>query len=173
MIPVSPVIPKTDLREVIIAEHQDEYQNLPVIPLSDGRIVSRWKLTDEEKRIAFETGDIYVYLLPCGAPITPHLLSVEKPVLDAENYTDEILEADLIEPQNETPGGKIKVKIRCEFDAEQFKSGMEDGFSEGEPYIETYKGRVFAREDTWIVTNPAGEKDVYSSEEFHAIYAVE
>lgn len=173
MIPVSPVIPTTNVAEVIIAEHQPEYQNLPVVPLSDGRIVSRWKLTDEEKQIAFETGDIYVYLVPCGQPITPHLLSVEKPVLESKNYTDEILNADEIDTPSETPSGKIKVSIRCRFDAEQFKLGMEDGFSEGEPFIETYKGKVFVDEDCWIVTNPAGEKDVYSSEGFYAIYAVE
>lgn len=80
MKPVSPVIPGENHQEVIVAEHQDEYQNLPSIQLRDG-ILCRWELSEEEKQIVAETGSIYLQLLTFGQPVQPHLLFVEKPEL--------------------------------------------------------------------------------------------
>lgn len=82
MKPVSPVIPNENHKEVIIAEHQDEYQNLPSIRLDDGSILTRWVLTDEEKKIVSETGDVYLLMQTFGQPVTPVLLFVEKPSLE-------------------------------------------------------------------------------------------
>ena len=79
MKPVSPVIPNETHDEIIVAENQDEYQNLPCIPLTGGVILTRWKLSDEEKKIVAETGDIYLYLWTFGKPVAPVLLQVEKP----------------------------------------------------------------------------------------------
>lgn len=79
MKPVSPVIPAEAHDEIIVAEHQDEYQNLPAISLADGSILTRWKLTEEEKHIILETGDIYLRMFTFGNPVTPVLLMAEKP----------------------------------------------------------------------------------------------
>ena len=79
MKPISPVIPGETHNEVIVAENQDEYQNLPSIQLQDGSILTRWKLTDEEKAIIAETGDIYLIMWTGGKPVSPVLLMVEKP----------------------------------------------------------------------------------------------
>lgn len=79
MMPVSPVIPDENHKEVIVAEDQEQYQNLPSISLSDGSILTRWKLSDEEIKIVAETGDIYLHMLTFGKPVTPVLLMVEKP----------------------------------------------------------------------------------------------
>lgn len=79
MKPISPVIPEEKHNEVTIAEQQDEYQNLPAIALSDGSILTRWKLTDEEKQRVLETGDIYLQMFTFGNPVTPVLLMAEKP----------------------------------------------------------------------------------------------
>lgn len=80
MKPVSPVIPGENHNEVIVAEDQEEYQNLPSIPMQNG-ILTRWELNDEEKQIVAKTGSIYVYLMTFGQPIQPILLQVEKPEL--------------------------------------------------------------------------------------------
>ncbi len=82
MKPVSPVIPDENLNEIIIAENQPEYQNLPALQCGDGVILTRWKLTDEERRIVAETGDVYLYMHTFGQPVTPVLLQVEKPEFD-------------------------------------------------------------------------------------------
>lgn len=79
MRPVSPVIPNEMHDEIIVAEHQDEYQDLPSIRLVDQSILTRWKLTDEERRIVAETGDIYLIMQTFGNPVTPVMIQVEKP----------------------------------------------------------------------------------------------
>ena len=80
MHPVSPVIPDENHNEIIVAEHQDEYENLPSIPIENG-ILTRWKLSDEEKAIVAETGDVYLFMLTFGKPVTPIMLTVDKPAL--------------------------------------------------------------------------------------------
>lgn len=79
MIPVSPVIPNENHKEIIIAEHQDEYGNLPSIRLADGSILTRWKLSDEEKAVVVETGDVYLIMQTFGKPVTPVQLIAERP----------------------------------------------------------------------------------------------
>lgn len=79
MQPVSPVIPDKNFNEIVVAEHQDEYQNLPAIPLEGGMILTRWKLDEAERRRVAETGDIYVSMMTFGNPVTPLLLTVEPP----------------------------------------------------------------------------------------------
>lgn len=84
MHPVSPVIPnesdKPDPSEIIIAEHQPEYGNLPAIRIDDF-IVTRWKLSAEELETVNKTGDIYLLIQSAGGPINPVLLRVEIPAL--------------------------------------------------------------------------------------------
>lgn len=109
----------------------------------------------------------------------PMLLQVETPVLQGvEEFSDKILESELLDTEIiETRSSPVreerKFRIRCSFDAELYRDGMEDGFEEGNPRVETYKGKVFVPEDVWIVTNPQGEKDVYSSVDFYQIYSPE
>ncbi len=79
MQPVSPVIPNQKHDEIIVAENQDEYLNLPSIRLADQSILTRWKLTDEEKKIVAETGDVYLIMQTFGKPVTPVMMQVEKP----------------------------------------------------------------------------------------------
>lgn len=94
MKPVSPVIPTSDLKEIKVAEHQPEYGTLPVVDCGDGVILSRWKLTDEEKQVVAETGDIYIFMHTFGQPVMPILLQVEMPEVSATS--DELLSAEII-----------------------------------------------------------------------------
>lgn len=79
MKPTSPVIPNETHSEIIVAEHQDEYQNLPSIRLADESILTRWKLTEEEKKIVGETGNIYLIMKTFGKPVMPVMIQVEQP----------------------------------------------------------------------------------------------
>jgi len=80
MKPVSPVIPNEDHKEVIVAEHQDEYQNLPSIYLDNGNaILTRWELTEEERKLIFETGNIWLHMMTFGKPVTPVMMYAQQP----------------------------------------------------------------------------------------------
>lgn len=52
---------------MVIAEHQDEYLDLPSIRTPDGQVITRWTLTDEERLQVLAGTDIYITLLSHGA----------------------------------------------------------------------------------------------------------
>lgn len=134
MIPVSPVIPNAEASEVVVAEHQPEYQNLPSILLEGGVILCRWKLDEREREIVASTGDIYLFQWRGQNPVTPMFLQVEVPeIVGAPPYQDEVLESETIETDTlcdalaAASKPKPKYRISCSFDAEPFEWGMEDG----------------------------------------------
>lgn len=60
----------------ILAEHQPQYLPLPVVRLhgTDGRVISKWSLTDDERTAIAAGADIYVEQLTfneCFQPILP------------------------------------------------------------------------------------------------------
>lgn len=80
MEPVSPVIPGTELPETIFAANQPEYRNLPAIRCDDkGVFLSRWHLSEDERREVLESGDIYAFLYTFNQPLQPIALQVERP----------------------------------------------------------------------------------------------
>lgn len=67
------------MQTAIAAEHQDEYRNLPMCRTND-RVISCWKLTDEELKKIQETGVIWMSLVHSPSQlITPSLLEVDSP----------------------------------------------------------------------------------------------
>ncbi len=84
MKPVSPVIPVTNIKEVIVAKNQEQYQNLPVIFCDDPEktAVCRWELSDLEIEKLKETKSIYCYIWTFGKSFNPMLLTVETPELE-------------------------------------------------------------------------------------------
>lgn len=80
MEPVSPVLPsQSDLPEIEAGKNQPEYNNLPVLNLGEGVLLSRWKLTEEELAIIQKTGDLYVFIHTFGHPVQPINLQAEEP----------------------------------------------------------------------------------------------
>lgn len=77
MKPVSPVIP--GVSEVKIAEHQEEYETLSAIVLSDGVVISRWKMTWRERLVALFEGNIYLHVHTYGQPVQPVFMEVDRP----------------------------------------------------------------------------------------------
>lgn len=71
MYPVSPVVPTADNGEIEIAKSQSEYLTLPSIKMQDGTILTRWKLTDEEKQKVVEQGYVYLELLSFNQALPP------------------------------------------------------------------------------------------------------
>ena len=60
MLPVTPVIPGYQDKEVVFAKDQPEYMPLPALVLEgeDKPVVSRWQLNDEERKQIAAGADI-------------------------------------------------------------------------------------------------------------------
>jgi hypothetical protein len=81
MKPTSPVIVGDEgLPEVRVAEHQPQYLTLPAVYMYFGRCaVSRWIMTDEERKDLAETGELRFYMWTMGAEPQHSLLTVTAP----------------------------------------------------------------------------------------------
>lgn len=82
---VSPVIPQADETEKIYAENHPEYQPLPSIRRDDGVVLTRWLLSEDERRLVAEQGYLYVALITRDGKIQPLKLTVNVPE-EFENY---------------------------------------------------------------------------------------
>lgn len=71
---VHPALLPPGCRALVVAEHQDEYQNLPSIVTPDHRVITRWALTEAE-RVALLSGED-IYLTIFGTPIRPIFICV-------------------------------------------------------------------------------------------------
>ena len=71
---VHPSLLPPGCRALVVAEKQDEYQNLPSIVTTDGRVITRWELTAEERSALIRGEDLYLTIF--GVPIRPVFLSV-------------------------------------------------------------------------------------------------
>ena len=60
---------------IVIAEHQDEYQDLPSVRTPDGQVITRWSPSDAERRAILLGEDLYVTILAKGA-INPLFVTV-------------------------------------------------------------------------------------------------
>lgn len=69
-------LPPHDL--VTYAKDQPQYQPLPVARLQgkEGRLISRWSLTDEERQRIAAGEDLYIEVLTFGEPLQPLLPTV-------------------------------------------------------------------------------------------------
>jgi hypothetical protein len=65
-------------RVVVFAEDQPQYRPLPTVLLAgnEGRVISRWALTDEERAAIANGEDLYIELLTFAGPLQPILPSV-------------------------------------------------------------------------------------------------
>jgi hypothetical protein len=77
---MEPVKPELTLpegwHEVIFAEHQPQYTPLPVALRVDGRLVSRWRPTEDERKAIAEGKDVFLTVLTFNEPLQPVLLTV-------------------------------------------------------------------------------------------------
>ena len=77
------VAPRTGAPEITIAEEQAEYQPITVAPyrFTDGSsgLLSRWRLSDDERAAIAAGEDLYLFLLTFGTPMQPVQLTVGPP----------------------------------------------------------------------------------------------
>lgn len=64
---VDPKLVPEGSKAVVIAEHQTEYRDLPSVRTPNGYVITRWSLTEDERRRVLEGEDLYVTLLSHGS----------------------------------------------------------------------------------------------------------
>lgn len=64
---IDPKLVPPGSRAVVIAEHQEEYQDLPSVRTPNGYVITRWSLTDAEREAMAKGEDIFITLLSHGA----------------------------------------------------------------------------------------------------------
>ena len=69
---------------VVYAEHQPEYQQLPALRFKEGEIVSCWGLSFSERLKVLLTGKVWLKTLTFNERLQPLLMSVNK-LFDPEN----------------------------------------------------------------------------------------
>lgn len=79
MKPVSPVIPGMDVDEVVYAAEQPEYQPLPAFKCLNGKILTRWEMSDQERKLVAEQGYVYLAVDTFNAPLQPVYVSARPP----------------------------------------------------------------------------------------------
>lgn len=72
---IHPSLVPNGSRAVVIAEHQDEYRDLPSVRTPNGQVITRWSLSDEERAAILRGEDIFVTILSHGA-INPLFVTV-------------------------------------------------------------------------------------------------
>ena len=68
---VSPVFSSSNV-ETIYAKDQPEYTPLPTFR-TEKAVISRWKLTEEERKHIADGGDLFICVLNFGMPLQPIL----------------------------------------------------------------------------------------------------
>lgn len=78
MMPVSPVMPGSESIEIVLGKDQPEYEPLPAVYLDTPYrpMITRWKLTEEERHLIVTGADIILTQLTCGEPFQPVHLQV-------------------------------------------------------------------------------------------------
>lgn len=72
---INPSLVPLGSKAVVIAEHQAEYVPLPSVRTPDGKVITRWTLTDAERAAVLRGDDIFLTIWSGGA-INPVHLSV-------------------------------------------------------------------------------------------------
>lgn len=77
MQPVSPVMPGSESIEIVYGANQEEYIPLPAVYLDTPSrpVITRWRLTDEERTKIAEGADIVLTLLSFSTPENPRPLT--------------------------------------------------------------------------------------------------
>lgn len=68
----SPVFDGTSIAEVVYAKDQPEYEPLPAVR-SDKTLITRWKLTPDERKRLIDGEDLFIHIMHFGNPLQPLL----------------------------------------------------------------------------------------------------
>jgi hypothetical protein len=94
MQPTTPVLAEEfQDKEVVYAKDQPEYNPLPTLRNQDGVVLSRWKLTEAERKAVAEGADILLSLHTFNQPLQPILMEV---ITSADDVLDICVRTGLV-----------------------------------------------------------------------------
>lgn len=64
---------------VVFAENQPEYLQLPALKMADGEVICCWQLTWKERLQLLVRGKVWHSILTFNHPLQPQLLTVDPP----------------------------------------------------------------------------------------------
>ena len=72
------------VKAIVIAKDQPEYMPLAAVCLPGGEIATRWVMTEEERRLVAETGEIYLVVMTFGGDLQPVMVMADAPEIGVE-----------------------------------------------------------------------------------------
>jgi hypothetical protein len=88
--PISPVLSEEFIPyETVYAKQQREYTPLPVIKNAAGVVLSRWHLTDEERKAVAEGADVFLSIHTFNNPLQPLRIEIgecDRSILEIAEY---------------------------------------------------------------------------------------
>jgi dihydrofolate reductase len=72
---IDPALVPSGSRAIVIAEHQDEYRDLPSVRTPNGYVITRWSLSEAERAAIVRGEDVFVTLLSHGS-INPFFVTI-------------------------------------------------------------------------------------------------
>ena len=82
-----PVIVGLEKFETVYAKDQPQYKPMRTLPARDGNsAISRFHLTDEQRKAIADGADIYLELLHFKGPLAPSLIMVMEEPVDAQVF---------------------------------------------------------------------------------------
>jgi hypothetical protein len=72
---IPPLLVPRGSRAIVIAEQQEEYRDLPSVRTPGGQVITRWALTEDERKAIFYGADVFVTILSRG-PINPLFVTI-------------------------------------------------------------------------------------------------
>ncbi len=79
MKPASPVIPGEQIEEIVYAENQPEYKNLPAIRGDEGTVLTRWHCDWKDRIRILLFGNVYIWVMTFNEPLQPLQAETSKP----------------------------------------------------------------------------------------------
>jgi hypothetical protein len=81
MTPTSPVLPGSESIEIVLGRNQPQYTPLPAVYLDTPckPMITRWRLTDEERDAVANGADVILQQLTFGEPFQPVNLQIVLP----------------------------------------------------------------------------------------------
>lgn len=109
-----PVFEGLEYREVVYAKDQPQYLPLRALRSDDpsGRVVTRWTLTDEQRKDIANGKDIFLMLLTFGQPLQPIQIAIGSGTED-KDWVEKVLldEWEPLTPTTEVGGGYVACEV--------------------------------------------------------------
>ncbi len=114
-------------QNVTYAENQEEYLPLPAFKTKSGRVITCWKLSDEELEEVNKTGIVWLDMLTFNKPLQPVGIGTANPFIYDDNLAFEVLtELSKVMERDALESELLKTIDKCEECGEADKKRLKE-----------------------------------------------